>query len=325
VSLTEFYEARQALKDIMVPELVLRREFDALNDVPPAQPKKRKKHKAPEIVRHLVIPDTQIRPDVPDVHMEWIGQYIVDEFAGKPLTIIHLGDHWDMSSLSSYDRGKAQMEGRRVVADILAGNQAFDKLNWPLAAHNKASRKKWNPRRVFLHGNHEDRITRAVETTPQLEGLLSLELLNVAEWGWEVHPFKNVVVIDGVSYSHYFYNPNTGRPYSGANIETRLKTIGHSFTMGHQQGLKLGMVETTRSTHYGLVAGSCYLHDEEYKGPQGNSHWRGIVVCNQVEDGEYDPMPVSLDYLCRRYEGKRLDDFVASPVFADDAKAEGWA
>jgi hypothetical protein len=64
--------------------------------------------------------------------------------------------------------------------------------------------------------------------------------------------------------------------------------------------------------HYGLVAGACYLHEEEYRGPQGMTHWRGIVMKHQVQGGEYDMMLVSLDYLCRRYEGMSLVDFKAA-------------
>lgn len=289
----------------------LSNQFEAISDVPKAVPKVRKRlPKIGQPPRHLVIPDTQIGPDVPTIHLEWIGQYIVDTFAGDDLTIIHLGDHWDMPSLSSYDRGKAQMEGRRIVGDIIAGNRGFDLLNGPLAAHNEGRRKKWDPRKVFLHGNHENRITRAVQETAQLDGLLSLDLLNAAEWGWEVHPFLEVVDIHGVSYSHYFYNQLSGRPYGGMNVETRLKTIGHSFTMGHQQVLLYGVRALISGMQHGLVAGSCYLHDEEYRGPQGNAEWRGIVVCNQVENGSYDPAFVSLDYLCRRYEGVRLRDLL---------------
>lgn len=289
----------------------LANEFASIADAPKPRAKKRSVKKAPTPPRHLVIPDTQVRPGVPTVHLEWIGQYIVDAFAGDDLTIIHLGDHWDMHSLSSYDRGTARMEGRRIADDIIAGNQAFDLLNLPLVAHNEGKRKKWLPRRVFLHGNHEHRITRAVEETAQLDGLLSLDLLNASEWGWEVHPFLEVVEIDGVAYSHYFYNPLTGRPYGGQNIDTRLKTIGRSFTMGHQQVLMHGVrTLPTGSMQHGLVCGAAYLHSEEYRGPQGNAEWRGIVVCNQVEDGSYDPAFVSLDYLCRRYEGVRLSEFL---------------
>src|SRR5690606_39763041 len=42
----------------------------------------------------------------------------------------------------------------------------------------------------------------------------------------------------------------------------------------------------------GVVAGSCYLHDESYKG-NANSHWRGIVVLNAVyPDGRFSVMDV---------------------------------
>ncbi len=253
---------------------------------------------------HLVVPDTQCKPGAPTVHLEWIGRYIVDQFAGSPLTVIHLGDHWDMPSLSSYDKGTKAMEGRRYTADIEAGNTGIRLLTEPLDAYNKGRRKKWNPRRVFLMGNHEDRITRAADANPQLDNLShdDLEL-----GGWEVHPFKKPVNIDGVFYAHYFYAQNTGRPYSGQSMDARLKTIGHSFTQGHQQGLLYGLRSTIGGIQHGLVAGSCYLHDEDYRGPQANSEWRGVIVKHQVEHGTYDAMFVSLDYLSRKYTGRRLE------------------
>ena len=73
-------------------------------------------------MRHLVIPDTQIKPEHPIDHMQWAGRYAC---AIKPDVIIHLGDHWDMPSLSSYDVGKKSFEGRRYSADVEAGNEAM--------------------------------------------------------------------------------------------------------------------------------------------------------------------------------------------------------
>lgn len=263
---------------------------------------------------HIVIGDTQVKPGVETKHLEWVGKYIVDQFAGRDVSVIHVGDHWDMPSLSSYDKGKKEMEGRRYKADIIAGNKAFDRLCAPLAKYNAGRRKsaQWWPDRHFLLGNHENRIARACEDDAQLEGILSFDDFNAEAHGWKVHPFLAPVWLDGIAYSHYFYNPNTGRPYSGENLEPRLKTIGHSFTMGHQQGLKVAARRVGKSRHCGLVIGSTYLHDEKYLGPQGAENWRGIVVCHQVEDGAYDRMEVSLEFLCRRYEGKTLADFMKS-------------
>ena len=262
---------------------------------------------------HFVIPDTQAKPGVPNDHLRWIGQYLVDEFADTDIEIIHVGDHADMPSLSSYDEGKKEMEGRRYQLDIRAANVAFDALNAPLRAFNarrlRDHKAQWWPSRRILLGNHENRIERATSGSAKLDGTIGVHDLNYEDHGWIVHPFLEPVQIDGITYAHYFYNPMSGNPYAGM-IETRLKNIGRSFTQGHQQGLYYGIRYVGGQQQCGLVAGSCYLHDEDYKGPQGNAHWRGIVVCHEVADGGYDPMFVSLNYLCRRYEGKTLNRFM---------------
>ena len=263
---------------------------------------------------HVVIPDTQAKPGAPTDHLKWIGQYIVDQFHDQPIKIIHLGDHADMPSLSSYDKGKKSMEGRRYLQDIEAANEAWQILNKPLNDFNLNRRKtrhaKWQPERHILLGNHEDRINRAVESDAQLEGVISTDDLIYAKTGWQVHPFLSPVFLDGVGYSHYWYNPMNGRPLGGT-AEGRLKTLGHSFTMGHQQTYLTAIRYVNDQQQRGLIAGACYLHDEDYKGPQGNHHWRGILIKHQVNNGAYDLMEVSLDYLCRRYEGVSLDRFIA--------------
>ena len=262
---------------------------------------------------HVIIPDTQAKAGVPTDHLKWIGQYIVDEFHDKPIKIIHLGDHADMPSLSMYDKGKKAMEGRRYKQDIEAANAAWAILNQALTDFNKNRRQtrhaKWNPERHILLGNHEDRINRAVSMDAQLEGVVTTDHLDYERSGWKVSTYLEILWLDGVAYSHYFYNPMTGKPLGG-NVEARLKSIGHSFTMGHQQTLAYGLRFVAGKSQHGLVAGACYLHDEDYKGPQGNAHWRGIIVKHEVRDGSYDPMFVSLDYLCRRYEKMPLVQFM---------------
>ena len=54
-------------------------------------------------------------------------------------------------------------------------------------------------------------------------------------------------------------------------------------------------------TQIGCVAGSFYQHNEDYRGPQAASEWRGLVVKHEVANGDYDPMFVSLDFLRKRY------------------------
>lgn len=259
---------------------------------------------------HCVIPDTQVKPGVPLDHLDWIGRYIVEK---KPDVLIHLGDHADMPSLSSYDRGKIQFEGRRYKADIEAAKKGWDVLNSPIEEYNRRRRKngkkQYRPEKHLTLGNHEHRISRAVEDNAVLAGTIGIKDVALDRYGWDVHPFLKPVCIDGVHYAHYFYNPMTGKPWGG-KAHTRLKNVGFSFTMGHQQTkdpaeLPLANGQTIR----GLIVGACYLHDEDYKGPQANNHWRGIIFKHEVGNGNYDLMEISLDYLCRRYEGVSLDRY----------------
>ena len=252
--------------------------------------------------KHLFIPDTQVKPGCPTHHLRWVGEYIVDR---KPDVVVHIGDHWDMPSLTSFEkRGGKHMEGKRYKADVDAGNAGMDMLTAPAKKAGLLDTIDWR----FLLGNHEARITRAVEEDPRLEGSIGLQDLNTV--GWKVSPFLEPLTIDGVVYAHYFYQPLTGNAFSGT-IENRLRQIGHSFSMGHQQTLAYGVRFVAGRSQHGLVCGSCYLHDEHYKGPQGNAHWRGVVVKHSVGGGSYNPMFVDLDFLCRKYEGRSLSSFMS--------------
>ena len=260
--------------------------------------------------KHLVIPDTQVKPGVDITHLRWISQYIVEK---KPDVIVHLGDHWDMESLSSYDHGKKQMEGRRYRADVYAGNYALTVLTGAIDDYNE-QRRRWKeklylPEKYLLRGNHEERITRAIDADAKLDGAIGLHDLESP--GWEVSDYLEELKIDGISYSHFFYNHMSGRALGGHAI-TRLKNIGYSFTMGHQQVFDYACRPVGNKMQHALVCGACYLHDESYKGPQANRHFRGLIVKHQVCEGDYDIMKVSLDFLCREYEGVSLDEWWAN-------------
>jgi hypothetical protein len=71
---------------------------------------------------------------------------------------------------------------------------------------------------------------------------------------------------------------------------------------GHQQGKQIAYAtRADGKTITSIIAGSCYEHDEDYMGPQGNKHWRGVIMLHEVNDGAFDEMFVSLKYLNDRY------------------------
>lgn len=261
---------------------------------------------AAEESTHLVIPDSQVRPGISLEYLRWIGEYIVKK---RPTVLVHLGDFCDFESLSQWDEGKMSAEGKRVKEDIEVSVRGMETLLKPLrdlqAQQREADEVVYQPRMVLTLGNHEDRLTRYVDANAKLEGFLSLDDLRYEEFGWEVVPFLTPINIDGINYCHYFPNVMTGRALAGT-AQNMLKTIGESFTMGHRQTLDVAtrFLPASGVQQWGLVCGAAYVHEEHYKGKQGNHHWRGVVVKHRVKGGSYDPLFVSLEWLESEY-GKR--------------------
>jgi hypothetical protein len=244
---------------------------------------------------HMVIPDIQAKPNVDHYHLEWIANYAIEK---RPDVIVQIGDWADMPSLSLYDKGKRCYEGRRYVKDIEAANFSLERFERTLEEYNRShTDDPYSPRKVQTRGNHENRIERATMLDASLDGKLTLEDLDFERRGWECHDFLKPVDIDGIEYAHYFISGSMGRPVSSASA--LLKARSSSATMGHVQRMDVAYHPQTQQI--GLFCGTCYLHDEDYLGPQGNNAPRQIIMKHEVEDGRYDLMAVSLRFLQKRY------------------------
>jgi hypothetical protein len=263
-------------------------------------------------VRHYIVPDTQIRPGDPIDHLDWISADIIRR---KPDVIVCLGDWWDFPSMSSHSEpGSLEKEGARFTEDLKAGNDAVDRFMAPIqeeiARIRKNKKRYWTPRFVFLKGNHEDRADRFAKLDARLEGAIGSHLCKLD--GWEVFPFLEPVESDGVWYSHFWKSQNSPRPIGGT-IDSRLNKLGFSFVQGHEQ-VKLYAPRSLPNgkTIHGLVVGACYLGVEGYRGPQSKHEWRGSVVLHDVRDGDYEPMFLTLRYLCRQYTGQELVRYMST-------------
>lgn len=244
---------------------------------------------------HLVIPDVQAKPEAPNDHLEWIANYAIEH---RPDVVIQIGDWGDMPSLSMYDKGKRSAEGRRYVDDIDATRASVERFERPIDDYNRThADDPFNPEKKFLYGNHEQRVVRAGDLDPAMHGKLSLDDFGFEDYGWETHPFLEVVKIDGIEYSHYFTSGDKGLPVSSAAALLALRQ--GSATMGHVQRTDIAMHKKTQ--RIGLFCGICYLHDEKYLGPQGNGTRRQIVMKREVADGKYDLEFISLEQLRKRY------------------------
>jgi hypothetical protein len=111
--------------------------------------------------------------------------------------------------------------------------------------------------------------------------------------------------VDGVLYAHYFTSGVMGRPVTSARALVKAKHT--SAVMGHVQTTDIYMGDTRPDGTgiIGLFSGTCYLHDEAYLGFQGNACRRQVWMLHDVEDGDFDPLPVRLSYLKSKYGKKK--------------------
>ena len=293
------HSIKRAAEAAGMPATTLRDRLRVIRDGP-------RKRNAPKALRqtslysrHFVVTDTQDKPGAPKDHLKWVGQAIVDY---APDVVVHIGDHWDMPSLNMHELpGSAFMEGQQFNEDIECGNRSWRTLFAPMYA--EMEKTGWDPERHFTVGNHEDRADRFAAMNPRFRHLISTDKMRTEDF--QRHKFGDIVDIGGVLYSHFFSNPHSGRAIGGTP-QNRLNKICQSFVMGHVQGLEIGSKLTpTGKTMHGVVAGSCYLHRESYRGVH-QKHFRGVVILNEVRDGDFCIMPLSLAYLCRKYENMEL-------------------
>jgi hypothetical protein len=247
----------------------------------------------------LVLPDVQAKPGNDFSYLMRIGQYALEK---RPDIIVCIGDFGDLPSLSSYDKGKKSFEGRRYKRDVEATHWAMSAFLTPIEDYNAAHpNRPYKPRKVLTLGNHEHRIERATEEDAKLEGILSVGDLKYEDFGWEVYPFLEVVIIEGVAFAHYFVSGVMGRPAGTAAAQ--LKAANMSCFAGHQQGKQIAYARRADgSILTSIICGSCYEHEESFLGPQMNKqHWRGFFMLHDTKNGTFDEMPVSLSFVNSRY------------------------
>jgi hypothetical protein len=246
-----------------------------------------------EGLRIIMIPDCQVKPGVPLDHLEWCGKYIAEK---QPDVIVCIGDFADMPSLSSYDKGTKSFEGRRYTKDIDSVHHGMDLLMNPIAQVGD-----YHPRQVITLGNHEDRIVRCIDQDAKLEGLVSLDDLSYTQWGWEVHEYREPVIISGVAFCHFFPSGVLGRPITTARM--LLNKLHMSCVAGHQQGRDIAYGRRADGRDMtAIISGSFYQHKETYLGPYLNNHWKGIWMLNEVKGGSFDSTSISLNYLKRKFK-----------------------
>lgn len=250
----------------------------------------------------LVIPDQHAHPDYNNDRADWMGKFIKDL---KPDVVVNMGDAADLASLSTFDKGKASFAARNYERDIVA-HLDFQERMW---APIKRSKRKM-PYRVVLEGNHEYRIKRAMDFSPELAGDrfgLSFKNLDFDRYYHEVVEYDSgtpgIWEYKGVAFAHYFISGIMGRALSGEHMAASLiKKNFMSSVAAHSHTADFAIrTDSTGAHHAGLVVGVYQDYASPWAGLVNKLWWRGAVVLRDFENGMFAPEFVPIERLRREY------------------------
>lgn len=252
---------------------------------------------------HLVVADIHAHPDHNNDRADLLAKLCIDV---RPDVVINLGDSADMASLSSYDRGTREFQFRNYEKDINAHLDFQDRW-WSQVRRTK--RKL--PYRVVLEGNHDERIKRAINVQPELEGAkygISPNDLSYSEYYNVVVPYyggtPGIFNIDGIAYAHYFVSGVKGMAIGGEHPAYQLLNKNFvSCTVGHSHTIDFSSRTTATGQRInGLVAGCFFDYFQSWAGEATKKWWSGVVLKKNVDgEGNYDPMFISMDQLRKEY------------------------
>lgn len=232
------------------------------------------------------MPDQHAHPDHNNDRADYLSHLIIDV---QPDVVVNIGDAADMPSLSNYDKGKRSFQGRSYKADINA-HLDFQSRVWdPVRA-----RKKKLPYRVVLEGNHEHRIERALDLSPELTGTIGFGDFDFDTYYNDVIRYDGgtpgVVELDGILFAHYFITGVSGRPIGGERpAHMLLDKTGTSCVAGHLHTFDYAVRHNINGkVRSGLIAGCYQDYDNEWAGNIAHLWRRGVAVLRNVENGDFD-------------------------------------
>jgi len=240
---------------------------------------------------HLIIGDSHAHWEEGNQRFESLGRMVKDI---SPDCVIDIGDSADMSSLLMFESGSKSpiFEGFSYWKDIDAYRDAKERYHHFLGP---VPRKM---RHIRIMGNHENRIDRVLEVEPRFRGVIGIEDLGDENiFKWEVVPFLEPRLVDGVAYSHYFKSPGGQRPVGGIMPARAVllkypgsftRIFGHTHAFGFYEDAD-GMPGDHFKKITSINAG-CYFDPSmsgmRWSGTDKNRWRSGILVIEVEPDGQ---------------------------------------
>jgi predicted MPP superfamily phosphohydrolase len=203
----ERLEIRDAAYAEAASDPAFMRDMDAVSDKPPARS---------PLEPALCVSDAHI----PFHSKAWWSLMMQVARDIKPTTIVIIGDFADFYAVSDHDKDPER--ANRFDEEIEVVEKHLDELD-ALGATDK----------IYVEGNHEDRLRRYLMKNPALARVVTTEkLLRLKERGWEFVPYKRHTQRGAIHYTH-----DVGS--AGRNAIFRaLDTYQHSVVTGHTHRLQ---------------------------------------------------------------------------------------
>lgn len=248
---------------------------------------------------YLVVPDQHAHPDHSNSRADYLSKLTIDL---RPDVVVNMGDAADMASLSDYDKGKRSFVGRSYKKDI-ESHLEFQSRWWDPV---KATKKRL-PYRVVLEGNHEHRIERALDYSPELAGTIGFRDYAFEDYYDDVIRYDGgtpgIFELDEILFAHFFITGVSGRPIGGERPgHMLLAKNGASSIAAHTHTFDFATRRTVQKrTLRGLVVGCYQDYINDWAGTIGNLWMPGVAVLRNVSQGDYDLQWISLSALKEAY------------------------
>lgn len=253
----------------------------------------------------LVVGDAHATPIASNDRFDWLGRLIMDH---RPDVVYCTGDFGDMPSLSSYDKGRKSAELKRYKHDVKAVHDALARINKPREEHNEQQKKNkksaYKPRMIMQGGNHDEaRIEKAIQSSPELEGTMSIKDLNYEHYGWEYVPYRNSIVVEGIYCSHSFPSGVMGQPVSGLNVASSLLAKNSVSTIvGHCHLFDYAVRSKPNGDKLAALSPGWFGdHVEEYAKHTVHMWWSGVCLLHNVNDGVFDLETITMERIKKVY------------------------
>jgi len=258
----------------------------------------------------LIFSDAHIEANENLDRFRVLGDFIIKN---KPDNIVQMGDFLTFDSISHFDlRKPLKQEGRRIKEELTTARAAYtiiqDAIQYVCYRDRCHKKKVYNPRRVWIEGNHEERAETFVQYHPQLEGLFDYkQAFNPMNDGWEIVPYREYADVEGILMTHAPMNgmnkPVGGRHSLKNNIRNHNASLcyGHSHAFGVESDGFFGSDSRNVAVNCG-----CFFDIKESipAYAQGSAlvsnWWAGIVLLKHWgDDGDFDVESISLERLMR--------------------------